>query len=33
VDVAEAVAWLSSPGAGGVNGQVLRVCGQNLVGA
>src|SRR4051812_19876904 len=33
VDVAETVAWLSSPGAGGVNGQVLRVCGQNLVGA
>ena len=33
VDVAEAVAWLSSPGAGGVTGQVLRVCGQNLVGA
>jgi 3-oxoacyl-[acyl-carrier protein] reductase len=32
-DVAEAVAWLASPGAGGVNGQVLRVCGQNLVGA
>jgi len=31
--VAEAVSWLSSPGAGGVNGQVLRVCGQNLVGA
>jgi 3-oxoacyl-[acyl-carrier protein] reductase len=33
VDVAEGVAWLASPGAGGVNGQVLRVCGQNLVGA
>jgi 3-oxoacyl-[acyl-carrier protein] reductase len=33
IDVAEAVVWLSSPGAGGVNGQVLRVCGQNLVGA
>ena len=33
VDVAEAVSWLASPGAGGVNGQVLRVCGQNLVGA
>jgi 3-oxoacyl-[acyl-carrier protein] reductase len=33
VDVAEAVAWLASGGAGGVNGQVLRVCGQNLVGA
>jgi 3-oxoacyl-[acyl-carrier protein] reductase len=33
IDVAEAVAWLASPGAGAVNGQVLRVCGQNLVGA
>jgi 3-oxoacyl-[acyl-carrier protein] reductase len=33
IDVAEAVAWLAAPGTGGVNGQVLRVCGQNLVGA
>jgi 3-oxoacyl-[acyl-carrier protein] reductase len=33
IDVAEAASWLSSPGAGGINGQVLRVCGQNLVGA
>ncbi|MFL6164314.1 MAG: 3-oxoacyl-ACP reductase [Jatrophihabitantaceae bacterium] len=33
VDVAEAVAFLSQPGPGLVNGQVLRVCGQNLVGA
>jgi 3-oxoacyl-[acyl-carrier protein] reductase len=33
VDVAEAVAFLSSPQAGGIVGQVLRVCGQNLVGA
>jgi 3-oxoacyl-[acyl-carrier protein] reductase len=33
IDVAEAAAWLASPGAGAVNGQVLRVCGQNLVGA
>ncbi len=32
-DVAEAIAFLASPQAGGVNGQVLRVCGQNLVGA
>ena len=32
-DVAEAVAFLASPAAGGVVGQVLRVCGQNLVGA
>ncbi len=33
VDVGEAAAWLASPGAGGVNGQVLRVCGQAMVGA
>ncbi|HEX2903456.1 MAG TPA: 3-oxoacyl-ACP reductase [Jatrophihabitans sp.] len=33
VDVAETVAYLAQPGSGGVNGQVLRVCGQNLVGA
>ena len=32
-DVAEGVAWLASPGAGGVNGQFLRVCGQNMLGA
>lgn len=33
LDVAEAVSFLASPGAGGISGQVLRVCGQNLVGA
>ena len=33
IDVAEGVAFLSSPASGGINGQVLRVCGQNLVGA
>ncbi len=32
VDVAEAIAFLASPQAGGINGQTLRVCGQNLVG-
>jgi 3-oxoacyl-[acyl-carrier protein] reductase len=33
VDVAETVAWLASPGSAGVNGNVVRVCGQSLVGA
>jgi 3-oxoacyl-[acyl-carrier protein] reductase len=33
VDVAETVAWLASPGSGGINGSVVRVCGQSLVGA
>jgi 3-oxoacyl-[acyl-carrier protein] reductase len=32
-DVAEAVAWLAQPGAGAVSGQVLRVCGQSVIGA
>ncbi|TDV65823.1 3-oxoacyl-ACP reductase [Pseudomonas sp. LP_7_YM] len=32
-DVAEAVAWLGQPGTGSVSGQVLRVCGQSLIGA
>jgi 3-oxoacyl-[acyl-carrier protein] reductase len=32
-DVAEAIAWYASPGSGGVNGTVVRVCGQSLVGA
>lgn len=33
VDVAEAIAFLASDAAGGISGEVLRVCGQNLVGA
>jgi 3-oxoacyl-[acyl-carrier protein] reductase len=33
VDVAEAVAWLAQAGSGGVNGQVVRVCGQSILGA
>ncbi len=32
-DVAEAIAFLASDAAGGISGNVLRVCGQNLVGA
>lgn len=32
-DVAEAVAFLLSDAAAGINGQTLRVCGQNMVGA
>ena len=32
IDVAETVALLASPQAGGLNGQVVRVCGQNPVG-
>jgi 3-oxoacyl-[acyl-carrier protein] reductase len=33
VDVAETVAWLADPRSGGVNGQIVRVCGQSLLGA
>ena len=32
-DVAETIAFLASDAAGGINGEVLRVCGQNMVGA
>ncbi|MCW1250293.1 3-oxoacyl-ACP reductase [Acaricomes phytoseiuli] len=31
-DVAEAIAFLASPVADGINGDILRICGQNLVG-
>lgn len=33
VDVAETVAWLASPGSTAVSGNVIRVCGQSLLGA
>ncbi len=33
VDVAETIAWLASPASGAVNGNVVRVCGQSLLGA
>jgi 3-oxoacyl-[acyl-carrier protein] reductase len=33
VDVAETVAWFAHPASAGVNGNVVRVCGQSLLGA
>ncbi|MGY1642896.1 3-oxoacyl-ACP reductase [Geodermatophilus sp. SYSU D00703] len=33
VDVAETIAWLAQPASAGVNGQVVRVCGQSMPGA
>jgi 3-oxoacyl-[acyl-carrier protein] reductase len=33
VDVAETVAWLASPGSAAVTGNIVRVCGQSLLGA
>jgi 3-oxoacyl-[acyl-carrier protein] reductase len=33
VDVAETVAWLAAPGSAGVSANVVRVCGQSLIGA
>jgi 3-oxoacyl-[acyl-carrier protein] reductase len=32
-DVAETVNWLAAGASGGINGQVVRVCGQSLLGA
>jgi 3-oxoacyl-[acyl-carrier protein] reductase len=33
VDVAEAIAWFASPASSGLTGNVIRVCGQSLIGA
>jgi 3-oxoacyl-[acyl-carrier protein] reductase len=33
VDVAETIAWFSWPASAGVTGNVVRVCGQSLIGA
>jgi 3-oxoacyl-[acyl-carrier protein] reductase len=33
VDVAETIAWFASPASTGLNGNTVRVCGQNLLGA
>jgi len=32
-DVAEAISWFASPASGGVTGNVVRVCGQSIMGA
>ena len=33
LDVAETIAWFASPASAGLNGNVIRVCGQSLIGA
>jgi 3-oxoacyl-[acyl-carrier protein] reductase len=33
IDVAETIAWFAGPASTGVNGNVVRVCGQSLLGA
>ncbi|MGH8783149.1 3-oxoacyl-ACP reductase [Paraburkholderia sp.] len=33
VDVAQTIAWLAQPASASVTGQVVRVCGQSLIGA
>lgn len=33
IDVAEGIAWYASPASSGLNGNVVRVCGQMLIGA
>jgi 3-oxoacyl-[acyl-carrier protein] reductase len=33
VDVAETIGWLAAPGSGTVTGNIVRVCGQSLLGA
>ncbi len=33
IDVAETISWLLSPKAGGLNGNIIRVCGQSILGA
>jgi 3-oxoacyl-[acyl-carrier protein] reductase len=33
VDVAEAIVWFASPASSGITGNVVRVCGQSLLGA
>jgi 3-oxoacyl-[acyl-carrier protein] reductase len=32
IDVAETIAWFANPGSAGVTGNIVRVCGQSLIG-
>jgi 3-oxoacyl-[acyl-carrier protein] reductase len=32
-DVAETIAFFASPASSGINGNIIRVCGQSLIGA
>jgi len=33
IDVAETIAWLASPASAGLTSNVIRVCGQSILGA
>jgi 3-oxoacyl-[acyl-carrier protein] reductase len=33
IDVAETIAWLADPASAGLTGNIVRVCGQNILGA
>jgi len=33
IDVAETIAWFAGPGSSAVTGNIVRVCGQSLIGA
>lgn len=33
IDVAEAIGWFANPASSGITGNVIRVCGQSLIGA
>lgn len=33
IDVAEAIAWFASPASGAITGNIVRVCGQSIMGA
>ena len=33
IDVAETIAWFASPASAGVTGNIVRVCGQSMIGA